>query len=251
MSTPLADKIERLPLTPGVYLFKDRAGAVLYVGKAKTLRTRVRSYFNRTGDGRILVRFIDQHVQDVEVIQTRNEKEAFILENNLIKKFKPRYNIRLRDDKTFLHLMVDHNHPFPAIVPMRRPRKRKGVEYIGPYSSASAIRNTLRMIRGFLPLRDCSDHEFANRSRPCIKYQIKMCSAPCVGFIDQEAYGRLLAETLEILKGKTQSLAARLKTEMQQASERLEFERAAILRDNLAFFRTSTSGQKVEALDLF
>src|SRR5262245_23676904 len=240
----LADKIERLPIAPGVYLFKDRAGVVLYIGKAKTLRSRVRSYFNRSGDDRVLVRFIDQHVQDVEVIQTRNEKEAFILENNLIKKFKPRYNIRLRDDKTFLHVMVDRNHPFPAIVPMRRPRKRVGVEFYGPYASASAIRNTLRMIRSFLPLRDCSDHEFANRSRPCIKYQIKMCSAPCVGYINQEDYRNLLDQTIEILKGKTEKLVERLQIEMARCSEHLEFERAAVLRDQVAFLRTSTSGQK-------
>jgi excinuclease ABC subunit C len=131
----LVAKVEALPPGPGVYLFKDAAGAVVYVGKAKSLRDRVRGYFRERGDGRLFVRFIELRVHDVEVVATRSEKEAFLLENNLIKQYKPRYNIRLKDDKSFLHLRVDAKHDFPAIVPMRRPRK-DGARYFGPYASA-------------------------------------------------------------------------------------------------------------------
>ena len=185
----LLAKVDDLARGPGIYLFKDAEGRVLYVGKAKSLRERVRGYFHMNGhgrgDGRLFVRFIEQKVADVEVLVTRSEKEAFLLENNLIKQHKPRYNIRLKDDKSFLHLRVDAKHPFPAIVPMRRPRK-DGARYFGPYASARAIRTTLRLLRTVFPLRDCRDTEFANRTRPCLKHQIHVCSAPCVGLVTQD-----------------------------------------------------------------
>src|SRR5262245_59909185 len=178
----LLQKVDALPRGPGIYLFKAApapggapgSGAVLYAGKAKSLRERVRGYFHVRGDGRLFLRFIEQHVAAVEVLVTRSEKEAFLLENNLIKQHKPRYNIRLKDDKTFLHLRVDSKHDFPAIVPMRRPRK-DGARYFGPYASARAIRTTLRLLRTVFPLRDCRDTEFANRTRPCLKHQIHLC----------------------------------------------------------------------------
>jgi excinuclease ABC subunit C len=241
----LLSKVDALPTGPGVYLFKDAAGAVLYVGKAKSLRDRVRGYFRSRGDGRLFVRFIEQRVRDLGVVATRSEKEAFLLENNLIKQHKPRYNIRLKDDKSFLHLRVDANHPFPAIVPMRRPRK-DGARYFGPYASARGIRTTLRMLRTIFPLRDCRDAEFANRTRPCLKHDIKMCCAPCVGLVTQPQYAELLEGTLRVLQGKSDEVLARLAGDMSRAASDLEYERAAVLRDRIAFLRGSTEAQAVE-----
>ncbi|MEW6741980.1 MAG: excinuclease ABC subunit UvrC [Planctomycetota bacterium] len=246
----LAGKLQRLPRTPGVYIFKDEGGNVLYVGKAKDLRSRVRSYFVTSTDRRLAVQFIERHVADLEIVQTRNEKEALLLENNLIKKLQPRYNIRLRDDKSFLHLKIDRAHPYPAIVPVRRPRA-DGAQYFGPYASAGAIRGTLRLVRSFIPLRDCSDREFARRTRPCLKHQIKLCAAPCVERIGREDYARLLDEAVSILQGRTTDVLERLRAEMAAASVALDFERAAILRDQIRFLETSTAGQKVEAAERF
>ncbi len=257
----LLAKVEALPRGPGVYLFKGAAdpgagegagpgaasGAmeVLYVGKAKSLRERVRGYFGERGDGRPFVRFIEQRVADVDVLVTRSEKEAFLLENNLIKQHKPRYNIRLKDDKSFLHLRVAADHPFPAIVPMRRPRK-DGARYFGPYASAQAIRTTLRLLRTVFPLRDCSDSEFANRTRPCLKHQIHLCSAPCVGLVTRQQYAELLEGALRVLQGRTGELVERLQADMSAAAAKLEYERASVLRDRIAFLRTSTEAQAVE-----
>jgi excinuclease ABC subunit C len=241
----LLARVDALPHGPGVYLFKDAAGEVLYVGKAKSLRDRVRGYFRERGDGRLFVRFVERRVADVEVLVTRSEKEAFLLENNLIKQHKPRFNIRLKDDKSFLHLRVDGKHPFPAIVPMRRPRK-DGARYLGPYSSARAIRTTLRLLRTVFPLRNCSDAEFANRTRPCLQHQIHLCGAPCVGLVTREQYAEMLEGALRVLQGRTDELAARLEREMGEASARLEYERASVLRDRIAFLRTSTEAQAVE-----
>jgi excinuclease ABC subunit C len=246
----LLRKIDALPRGPGIYLFKGAARAggavdVLYVGKAKSLRERVRGYFAERGDGRAFVRFIERRVVDVDVVATRSEKEAFLLENNLIKQHKPRYNIRLKDDKSFLHLRVDAKHDFPAIVPMRRPRK-DGARYFGPYASARAIRTTLRLLRTVFPLRDCRDTEFANRTRPCLKHQIHMCAAPCVGLVSKEQYAEMLEGALRVLAGDTEELVARLQKDMSEAAEKLEYERASVLRDRIAFLRTSTEAQAVE-----
>jgi excinuclease ABC subunit C len=241
----LLQKVDALPRGPGIYLFKDAAANVLYVGKAKSLRERVRGYFHVRGDGRLFVRFIEQKVADVEVLVTRSEKEAFLLENNLIKQHKPRFNIRLKDDKSFLHLRVDHKHDFPAIVPMRRPRK-DGARYFGPYASARAIRTTLRLLRTVFPLRDCRDTEFANRTRPCLKHQIHLCAAPCVGLETKEQYAESLEGALRVLQGDTAELVARLERDMSDASAKLEYERASVLRDRIAFLRTSTESQAVE-----
>ncbi len=241
----LPQRIAALPKSPGVYLFKDARGEILYIGKAKSLRDRVRSYFRPGGDGRVQVPFIEERVHDFEVIVTRSDKEAFLLENNLIKKSKPRFNIRLKDDKSYLHLKIDRRHSFPGIFPVRRPRK-DGSLYFGPYSSARAIRTTLRTLRSVFPLRDCTDHEFANRSRPCLKYQIKMCSAPCVDYISKEEYDRSLQGAIRVLQGDAGDLLELLTQEMDKASQGLEYERAAVLRDRIAFLRNSTETQAVE-----
>ena len=167
---------------------RDRNGKVLYIGKAKSLRPRVRSYFREGGDGRFQVRFLMRQVRDFETLVARSEKEALILENNLIKQYKPRYNIRLKDDKSYLSAKVT-NHAWPRITVTRRIVKDGG-RYFGPFGSADGLRETIDVIRKVFPLRTCSDTVFRNRSRPCIEYQIKRCLGPCVLQVDRAEYER-------------------------------------------------------------
>src|SRR5215204_5789262 len=171
------EKLTNLPSRPGVYLMRDKAGKVIYVGKAKDLRARVRSYFNRA-DGRSQIEFLVRRVEDLETLVTSNDKEALILENNLIKQYKPRYNIRLKDDKSYVSVKIDDRHAWPRLW-VTRKIARDGSRYLGPFSSAWSVRETLDTIRKIFPLRNCSDTVFRNRSRPCIEYEIKRCPGPC------------------------------------------------------------------------
>ena len=172
----LDSRLASLPTQPGVYLLKDRHGRVIYVGKAKSLRARVRSYL-RGGDERSQIRFLMRRVADVETLITANDKEAFILENNLIKQYKPRYNIRLKDDKSYVSVKVTLRDTWPRVLVTRKIVK-DGSRYFGPFASAWSVRETLNTIRKVIPLRTCSDAVFRNRSRPCLEYQIKRCLAP-------------------------------------------------------------------------
>ena len=182
MDAALRKKLDELPAAPGVYLMKDRRGEVVYVGKAASLRSRVRSYFDAGGgDDRPFIPLLDGLLGDIDVVVTRSEKEAVLLENELIKKHKPRFNVRLRDDKDFIVLRLDRRHPYPRIeVARARQRKEDGARWFGPYSSASSIRETLRLVNRWFQLRTCTDHVFDHRKRPCILYQIDRCPAPCV-----------------------------------------------------------------------
>lgn len=245
MNEKLSRKLENLPTSPGVYLFRDAAGALLYVGKARSLRARVRSYFQPRHDGRLATFFIERKVDDLEFLVTRSEKEALLLENNLIKKMKPRYNLRLRDDKTFLSLRIDLKDRFPKLLPTRRIRP-DGALYFGPYASAGAIRRTIRFLRSFVPLRDCKDTDFRSRTRPCLEYEIGRCSAPCVNLVDEAAYREQVERAVEILRGDTREMIALVRTEMEVAADRLHFERAAALRDYLKSLEMSTERQEVE-----
>jgi len=242
------EKLARIPDAPGVYLMKDAAESVIYVGKAVSLRNRVRSYFARTTtDTRPAALHLSSKTADIEFIVTRNENEAFILENNLIKKFKPRYNIRLRDDKNFLSLKVDFSHDFPAVVPVRRMRK-DGAAYFGPYTSSMAIRSTLRFLRTVVPFRVCSDGEFRNRARPCIQYQIKRCSAPCCGLIGKEEYRADLDVALRVLRGEVAPLQKELRGRMKDASDKMDYESALRFRDQIRNLERFTATQKVEVV---
>ncbi|MBI4881920.1 MAG: excinuclease ABC subunit UvrC [Planctomycetes bacterium] len=232
MNETLKLKLSGLPAEPGVYLFRDAAAALLYVGKACSLKSRVRSYFGRTRDQRLAARFIEKNVADLEFIVTRSEKEALLLESSLIKKLKPRYNLRLRDDKSFLNLRLDPRDPFPRIVPTRQVR-RDGALYFGPYPGTRAIRMTLRFLRSFVPLRDCKDADFQSRTRPCLEHEIGRCSAPCVGLRSQAEYARDVERAVRILRGETTELVLLVEKEMQEAARREQFERAAALRDYL------------------
>src|SRR5947209_8642079 len=231
LSEELQRKLDALPAQPGCYIMKDRAGAVVYVGKAVNLRARVAQYFQeRTGDSRIFIPFLEDLLGDIEVMITPSGKDALLLENELIKKHRPRFNIKLRDDKNFISLRLSGTHPFPRLEVVRRIRK-DGARYFGPYASASAIRETLGIVNRHFQLRTCTDQVMANRRRPCLQYQIKRCPAPCVYSVPEEEYQRSVEEVALFLEGKTDELTKKVTARMQDASSKLEFERAAQLRD--------------------
>lgn len=228
----LSEKIKALPPRSGVYMMKDASGRVLYVGKAKNLRARVKSYLKPGSDGRVHIRFLMDKAKDLEWLVTATEKDALILENTLIKKLKPRYNIDLKDDKTYLSLRVDMNAPFPRIDLVRQVKK-DGALYLGPYSSARDLRETVALILGMFPLRSCGDREFANRTRPCLYHWTRKCPAPCTGLIGGEEYKLLAEEAVMFLRGKNTELMARVKNEMEKAAGEERYEEAAALRDRL------------------
>jgi len=230
-SAELEEKLEGLAPRPGVYLLKDRHGKVIYVGKAQNLRARVRSYF-RGGDDRSQVAFLVRRVVDVETLVTTNDKEALILENNLIKQYKPRYNIRLKDDKSYVSVKVTVGDPWPRVLVTRKIVK-DGSRYFGPFASAHSVRETLDTIRRVIPLRTCSNGVFRNRSRPCLEYQIKRCLGPCCLPVDRELYEAHLREAMLLLEGKRVQLINQLRQRMQEAAAELRFEEAARLRDRL------------------
>ncbi|MGK0202080.1 MAG: excinuclease ABC subunit C, partial [Planctomycetota bacterium] len=225
MDPRIVDKVSRFPTGPGVYLFRDAADTAIYVGKAADLRSRVRSYLKPGGDGRYQLRFLENEARDVEFIATATEQEALLLENTVIKKHKPRYNIKLKDDKAFLLLRLDRSEQWPWFRFVRR-RRDDGAQYFGPFASAKSARRTLRLLHKIVPLRDCSDAVLNNRTRPCIKHQIGRCPAPCVDLVTTDAYNRLLDQAVRILGGEIGPLVQDLKKRMAQAAADLEFERA-------------------------
>ena len=222
---------------------KDRGGKVIYIGKAKDLRNRVRAYF-RGGDGRFPIDFLMRRVGDVETLVTTNEKEALILENNLIKQYKPRYNIRLKDDKSYLSIKVTVSHPWPRILATRKIVK-DGNRYFGPYSSAFAARETIDIIEKHFLLRTCTDHNFRNRVRPCLQYQIRRCLGPCVLPVDQQEYEEQLKQAILFIEGKSHELLEELKTKMEQKAEALEFEAAAKIRDQIQALEKTLEKQRM------
>ncbi len=239
--------LESLPHEPGCYLMKDAAGEVLYVGKARDLRARVASYFGRTADERLVTRKLPGKLASIDVVVCSNEKEALILENELIKKHQPPLNVRLRDDSNFLHLRIDRRKAYPRIEVVRR-RRADGAVYFGPYDSASALRNTLRLLNRHFRLRTCPDREFNNRSRPCIEHQIGRCPAPCVLPVPPEQYQRHIDEVVLFLQGRASELIEMLRERMNAAAQRLDFELAAHYRDQIRAIQKSLERQNV-ALD--
>src|SRR5215470_3264443 len=205
----LEERHAAVPPRPGVYLLKDRHGKVIYVGKAVNLRARLRSYL-RGGDERSQMRFLVGKLADFETLVTANEKEALILENNLIKQYRPRYNIRLKDDKSYVSVKVTVQDAWPRVLVTRRIVK-DGSRYFGPFHSASAVRETLDTIRKVFPLRTCSDGVFRNRSRPCLEFQIKRCLAPCCLPVDPEEYRAHLRQAVLMLEGKSSQLVRQLR----------------------------------------
>ena len=248
MNARLQEKLDALPTEPGVYLMKDRRGHVIYVGKAINLRNRVRSYFTRTGDTRVFVSMLDSLLGDIETVLVHNEKEALLLENELIKKHKPRFNVLLKDDKQFISLRLDKKQTYPRLEVVRK-FERDGARYFGPYSSAGAIRETLRIINRFFRLRTCTDHVMANRKRPCLLYQIGRCPAPCVYPVPPEEYRRSVDEVMLFLEGKGTELVEGIKGRMRKAASELKFEEAARMRDQLLAIERSLERQKVATTD--
>jgi excinuclease ABC subunit C len=236
-------KLDALAPDPGVYLLKDKAGKVLYVGKAKSLRSRVRAYFRDGGDERFQVRFLMRRVRDFDTLVTTSEKEALILENNLIKQYKPRYNIRLKDDKSYLSAKIS-NHAWPRIMVTRKIVKDGG-KYFGPFGSADGLRETIDVIRKVFPLRTCSDAVFKNRSRPCLEYQIKRCMGPCCLAVERDEYGRHLHAAQMLLEGKNLELLREMREQMKAHAERLEFEAAARVRDRVRAIEKTVERQTV------
>ena len=238
--------LNNLPTNPGVYLMTDRKGRILYIGKAGNLRNRVRNYFVKGGDERPTVRYLIERVHSVRTILTETEKEALILENNLIKQHRPRYNIELRDDKSFFSLRLNVSHLFPRLTLIRTKRiKQDGERYFGPYSSAGDARVTLKLIQKLFPLRQCTDKQLATCKRPCLNCQMRRCLCPCSGKVDPAEYARMVKGATILLQGRSEDLLNGLKDEMQKASENLRFEEAARVRDRLAAVKRTVEEQNV------
>lgn len=247
-------EIRKIPRKAGVYLMRDASETVIYVGKAKDLRSRVRTYFSG-GDERHSVQFLVARVKTLETIIAQDERQALVLEADLIRKYKPRYNIRLKDDKAYLMVRIDLNQDWPRIE-LVRAAKDDGARYLGPYAFGYELKTVLELIKKTIPLRTCSDHIMRNRVRPCIEYQIKRCLAPCCLTVDAEQYSSMLQQATQLLSGKTKETVKMLEHSMEKASIDLRFEDAADLRDKIALLqRFNKSGEKsaypLESQDAF
>ncbi len=244
----LAERVEALPTGPGVYLFKSKSGRVLYIGKAQNLRSRVRSYLSG-GDGRIRVPHLIERARDVDVVVTRNVKDALLLENELIKQHKPPFNVRLRDDKQYLALRLDPRERWPRLTEVRRFRQ-DGAQYFGPYTSSVSMHRAVSDLRRILPLRSCRDavfRDYARRGRPCIEYEMKRCAGPCCGLVDEADYRELVRGTALFLRGRSSELADQLRERMERASREERFEEAAESRDRLAAVERTVERQQIVA----
>lgn len=239
-------KLDTFPAQPGVYIMKSGTGAVLYVGKAKSLRHRVKQYFAPGGDGRPMIPFLIPKVEDIETIIVMSEKEALLLENTLIKKHHPKYNALLKDDKTFTALkLTKQQWPMLQLIRYKGKPKQDGI-YFGPYTSAYSARATLDLLHKIFPLRQCSDQEFARRTRPCILYDMKRCIAPCVRRCTAEEYRHHVDRTIKFLKGQDKEILEDLRGEMGEAAESLNFEKAAQLRDTISQIENTVEAQSVD-----
>jgi len=247
MDRAIEEKLTKLPAEPGVYLMKDAAGKVIYVGKALSLRSRVRSYFkDNLGEGphSDKTRALVKHIADLEWILTDSEIEALILENNMIKKHRPKYNIKLMDDKGYPYVRISVED-FPKVEYVQR-MERDGARYFGPYTSRSDIKDTLKMLKRIFPLRNCaSTAGWGRQQRPCLNRQIGRCMAPCMGQVGKEAYGEMVRQVVLFLEGRQEVLCKALEENMARASEELRFEEAATLRDQLNTIRRVIEKQKV------
>ena len=242
MSFDSASFLSTLTLRAGVYQMYDNDGGLLYVGKAKNLKQRVSSYFRARGLNDKTLALVAR-IQRIEVIVTASETEALILEQTLIKQHKPQYNILLKDDKSYPYIYLS-NHKFPLLA-YRRGQKVKSGQYFGPYPNAYAVKESLNYLQRIFKLRNCEDSYFSNRSRPCLQYQIKRCSAPCVDYISKEDYQHDIASASLFLQGKSRALIEELELKMEEASAELLFERAGEIRDQLLHLRTMQEKQYV------
>ncbi len=253
MPDDLPDKLEHLPKTPGCYLFKDRDGNILYVGKARVLRHRVRQYFHESRRDDAKLQRLVSRIADVEVIQTDSETEALILESNLIKEHRPRYNIALKDDRSYPYIKIT-DELFPRIY-VTREKTRDGGTFFGPYTDVANLRETLRILHQLFPIRSCT-HTFTQemiegrKVKLCLDYHIQKCQGPCQGLVDAATYGNMIAQMRRFLAGRTSELLKSLRDEMNAFAEDMKFEEAAVLRDRIARMETYTSSQKIVFADL-
>ena len=247
---PLAEVLDRLPSDPGVYLMKDRRGKTLYIGKAANLRNRVRQYFQpASGDTRDFVPLLESVVTDIETVVTSNEKEALLLENTLIKRQQPRFNVKLTDDKNFLSLRLDPRVEWPRLEVVRRMAD-DGAWYFGPYHSAGACREALRVVNRHFRLRTCTNHVLHHRSRPCLQCQINRCLGPCCVPVSPADYAEQVRDVRLFLQGKNDELLAGLRARMLEAARQTQFERASIVRDQIQALDTVLQSQRMVSADL-
>src|SRR6476659_9001424 len=244
-ATPALDsKLAHLPDQPGVYLFKDRSGDVLYIGKAARLADRVRSYFLKGADHTPKTALLVSHIADIETMVTRSELEALILESNLVKRHRPRFNVVLRDDKQYPYLRLPIKEDFPRLSIVRRVQQ-DGALYYGPYTPAGALRETLKVIKKTFPLATCTIEIDGKAERACIEFEIKRCMAPCTGNQSKEDYRRIVEQVRQFLEGRDHELLDDLRTQMEMAAEREEFEQAARLRDRLFNIERTLEKQRI------
>src|ERR671935_330238 len=233
MDKPFEEQLRNLPTKPGVYLFRDRKGEVLYIGKAKSLRSRVRSYFQQSLDSRAAIRQLPDRVEDIEVIVTSNQAEALHLEQNLVNRFRPPFNVRLRDDKSFPYIAVTVDDEYPRVM-FTRERHRRGVWYFGPYANAKKVRETLDVLNRVFPYRPCEGPKPGRHSGiPCLDYHIDRCLAPCVGYVSKEDYRAIIEQVIEFLSGDTEPIQRQLGQRMRDAAAEERFEEAARYRNRL------------------
>ena len=240
-------QLQLFPTQPGVYLMKDSQGTVIYVGKGKNLRQRVKQYFLPGRDGRVMIPFLVAKIHSIDTIVVTSEKEALLLENNLIKQHQPRYNALLKDDKSYIALKISLSDPWPVVKLVRyRGEPTPDGLYFGPYTSAYAARQTLDLLNRLFPLRQCSDQEFARRTRPCLLYQMKRCVAPCVQKCTKEEYQHHLDRTIKFLRGQDKEVLKDLYDEMHRLSDNLEFERAAAVHKSIRYLERTIETQHVD-----
>lgn len=246
MITELKEKILNFPDSCGVYIMKDSAGKPLYVGKAQSLKNRVLQYLPPSSDNRYFIGLLARDVADIELIITSNEREAFLLENELIKKFKPKYNVRLRDDKNYISVRIDKDSEYPRI-DIVRSQKRDGAIYFGPFVRSREIRELIKLLRVYFKIRICKDTEFKQRKRPCIQYQIKRCDAPCIDKSEElkKRYTQNIERCIRILSGKDKEIVEELRREMQRLSDEYLFEEAAQIRDIIKLIDSRSEVQNI------
>ena len=242
--TTLKERLDSLPTKPGVYLMQDLAGKVIYVGKAVNLRSRVRSYFQASSGQTRKVRRLVENVDDFEFIVTDSELEALILECNLIKKYRPRYNVRLKDDKRYPYIKITLQEDYPRIYTVRRMQD-DGARYFGPYTSSKAVHQTMELLRKLFPYLTCKREITGQDERPCLYYHIGRCAGPCIGAVSKEEYRTLIRGVILFLEGRQEQIIANLRQEMQEAAKEWQYERAAALRDQIDALETVIEKQKV------
>jgi excinuclease ABC subunit C len=248
ISEHIKGQLNTLPAKPGCYLMKDSGGKVIYVGKAISLRSRVRSYFHAAAQQHPRTRQMVSKIADIEWILVGSELEALILEMNLIKKYRPHYNVRLKDDKRYPYIKVHWANPFPTVT-VTRQMAQDGSRYFGPYTSVWAVHQTLDVVRRIFPFLTCDREITGNDERACLYYDIKLCTAPCIGAIDQANYRQMIADLCQFLEGRTEAVVSRLRAAMEQAAEKLDFERAAGIRDQIRAIDSVVERQKVISSD--